>query len=155
MAKLTEIIATRVSDVRRRPFVAVTSDAKLADVVSQIREVNRGAVVVVDDAKVVGIFTARDLMLRVNHAGDGWKQTPVREVMTESPVTIRPDQSIEDAMNYMVAGNYRHLPVLDGDKVVSVLSIRDVLKYLVSFFPKEFLNQPSDPEAEAKEPWGG
>lgn len=155
MATLAEVIATRVADVKRRSPVAVSPATPLSEVVAQIREANRGSVVVVDAGQVIGIFTERDLMTRVNHAGDGWKQTPVKDVMTESPVTIRPDQSVEDAMNLMVAGGYRHLPLVDGGDLVGLLSIRDVLKHLVSYFPKEFLNQPAEPEREPTSPWGG
>ena len=155
MTTLAEVSASRLSDVKRRPPVVVSPEATLVEVVDKLRAANRGAVVVVDNDAVIGIFTARDLMLRVNHAGDGWKHTPIKEVMSESPVTVHPAQSVEDAMNLMFAGNYRHLPMVDEGRLVGLLSIRDLLKHLVSYFPKEFLNQPLDPDHEASAPWGG
>lgn len=154
MATLSQISATTVAEVKRRPPVEVEPRTPLGEVVARIREKNRGSVLVIDDGAIVGIFTERDLMTRVKHAGD-WKATPISEVMTESPVTIRPDQTIEEAINLMVAGGYRHLPLVDEGSVVGLLSIRDVLKHIVHFFPKEFLNQPTDPRDGAQSPWGG
>lgn len=155
MATIAEIRASRLADIKRRPPVVVEPSTPLAVVVEKLRAANRGSVLVVEGGAVIGIFTERDLMTRVNHAGEGWKQTPVREVMTESPVTVRTDQTVEDAMNHMVAGGYRHLPLVDDGELVGLLSIRDVLRHMVSYFPKEFLNQPTDPDSEARAPWGG
>jgi CBS domain-containing protein len=154
MVTLSQISATTVAEVKRRPPVEVAPSTPMGEVVAKIREKNRGSVLVVEGGAVRGIFTERDLMTRVNHAGD-WRAMPVADVMTENPVTIRPDQTIEEAINLMVAGGYRHLPLVEEGQLVGLLSIRDVLQHIVWLFPKEFLNQPSDPESEPSSPWGG
>jgi CBS domain-containing protein len=154
MTTLSQVRATKIAEVKRRPPAVVRPTTPMGEVVAEIRKMNRGSVLIVDDGSVVGIFTERDLMTRINHTGD-WQSTPVAEVMTERPVTIRPDQTIADAVNLMVVGGYRHLPLVDEGSLIGLLSIRDLLRYIVLFFPKEFLNQPSDPSGEPSSPWGG
>jgi CBS domain-containing protein len=153
---LAEIASTPIGDIARRPPVRVSPDTPLSDVVRELRERNRGAVIVEDAAGIVGIFSERDVMARVDHASPTWQSMPVSEVMTRSPRTIRVDARIEESINLMVTGDYRHLPLVDeSNKVVGIVSIRDILAHIVSFFPGDFLNLPPDPEREARSLWGG
>jgi CBS domain-containing protein len=136
--------------------VRVAPGATLGEVVTQLRERARGAVLVEDERGIVGVFTERDLMTRVDHADPSWWTRPVREVMTSSPRTVHADQPIEDVVNLMLTGNYRHLPIVDdANTVIGIVSIRDVLAHIAGFFPADFVNLPPDPAREAKAPWGG
>jgi CBS domain-containing protein len=156
MSSLEEIAATSINDVPHREPVRVPADMKLLDVVTKLREHHRGAVVIEDDSGVIGIFTEGDLRLGIDHADQSWHSTPVGDVMTKTPTTIRTDQTIHDALNTMLVGTFRHLPMVDPDgKPAGIVSIRDILAHLVEFFPQEFVNLPPDPEHEAKAPWGG
>ena len=156
MSTLAEIAATAIDEVPHRLAVRVTPDTSLIEVVSQLREHRRGAVIVEDETGIVGIFTERDVMKRIDHTDQAWHTMKVSEVMTASPKTIRTNQTISDAINAMMVGMFRHLPMVDADgKPAGIVSIRDILMHIVEFFPKEFVNLPPDPEHEANAPWGG
>jgi CBS domain-containing protein len=154
---LKEIAATPVTEIDIREPVRVTPDTTLIDVVTRLREKRRGAAIVEENGKVVGIFTERDLMLRVDHStGQGWHKQPVRDVMTKNVVMVSARDSIATAVQKMKSGEFRHLPVDMGPgKPVGLVSIRDILAYIAEHYPAEFLNLPPDPEHEARRRWGG
>ena len=85
----------------------------------------------VDDDVLVGIVTQGDCAIKVLLPGLDAKQTPVSQVMTSNPVTVRPDDRLEGCMALMAARGFRHLPVLDAGKVVGVISIGDVVKDVI------------------------
>ena len=116
-----------------------------------MREHRVGCVLVVDDGMLVGILTERDLLLRV----DGpWSPRPIREVMTPEPETLSPDDPIVYALNKMSVGGFRHIPLVDAERrPVGIVSVKDIVDYIVEFFPDEVLTVPPDPaQAEA---WRG
>ncbi len=154
---LKAIAKAKVSDIHLRRPVQVGPDDKLLDVVVQMREFRRGAAIVEDgDGRIIGIFTERDLMLRVGHDSHDWHGRTVAEVMTKSPTALAATDSLSSALRQMKAGGFRHLPVVDNDRrTAGILSIRDVLSHLVEYFPAEFINLPPDSDHEAKKPWGG
>jgi CBS domain-containing protein len=88
---------------------------------------NIGAVAVVHNENLVGIFTERDLMKRVVSHGLDAGTTMVRHVMTPEPKTISPDDRINDCMRLMKENNFRHVPVCDGMKLKGVISLRDLI----------------------------
>jgi CBS domain-containing protein len=154
---LKEIAATPVTEIDIREPVRVTPETALLDVVTRLREKRRGAAIVEEGGKVVGIFTERDLMLRVDHTkGQGWHKQPVRDYMTKNVVMVSGRDSIATAVQKMKSGEFRHLPVdLGSGKPVGLVSIRDILAYIAEHYPAEFLNLPPDPEHEARRRWGG
>ena len=154
---LEEIANTPVGDISLREPVRAKLDAALIDVVTAMRERRRGATIIEgDDGKIQGIFTERDLMLRVDHSNQSWHQTPVKDVMTQNPEPVAITESLATALRRMKAGPYRHLPVLNEDgSSIGVLSIRDIIGHIAERFPEEFINLPPDPEHEARQRWGG
>ncbi len=153
---LAQIAQTRIGTIARRQPVRVTPATPLGEVVAALREQGRGAVLVEEQGGIVGIFSERDLMLRVDHADPAWIARPVSEVMTRTPRTIGEDAQIEDALNLMLTGGHRHLPIVDAaGALLGIISIRDILIHIVGFFPADFLNLPPDPEREASGLWGG
>ena len=153
---LAEVAHTPIGSIKRRQAVRVAPDFPLGEVVHQLRKHGRGSVVVEEDGRAIGICGERDLMLRVDHSDPRWIERPVREVMTPAPRTIGEDEPIEEAINFMLAGGYRHLPIVDAaGTLLGIVSIRDLLVHIVGFFPDEFVNLPPDPSRESRGPWGG
>ena len=85
-------------------------------------------VLVIDDDVLVGIVTQGDCAIKVLLPGLDAKQTPVSQVMTRKPVTVRPDDRLDSCRAMMAGRSFRHLPVLDAGKVVGVISIGDIVK---------------------------
>jgi CBS domain-containing protein len=112
---------------------------------------NIGAILVVDGGKVVGIFSERDALRKgVFQGGRGTK--PVKEFMTPNPDCLTPMDSIASAMNRMGVGGYRHVPLVDAERrPVGMLVMRDVVRYIVAFFPAEALNLPPHSEHDLPE----
>lgn len=156
-AVIPELAHTKVGEIQVREPVRLGPDATIGDAVTQLRERKRGAVVVEgDDGAVLGIFTEHDLVARIDHKQDGWLDAPVREHMTEKPVTVRAEQPLARAIVAMEAGGFRNLPIVDdAGRVTGIVSIRDILRHIAENYPQEFLNLPPDPDREAKNPWGG
>jgi CBS domain-containing protein len=112
-----------------RDLLTVEAGAAIVAVAQQMADRNVGAVLVQEDGRLAGIMTERDLMRAV---GRGLRDDAVvGECMTAHPDTIAPDDTIEHAAVLMIHGGYRHLPVVDGDEVVGVLSIRDLVPMLL------------------------
>jgi CBS domain-containing protein len=107
-------------------------DALVIEALKLMAEKEVGALVVLEGDQVVGILSERDYARKVSLLGKSSKTTPVREIMTEKVVYIRPDQTVNDCMALMTNKRIRHLPVLEGDRLVGVISIGDVVKEVIS-----------------------
>ena len=114
-----------VRAVMSRDVLAVGSGMSIVEVAQQMVARNVGAVLVVDDGRLAGIMTERDLMRAIARAA--LDAAVVRECMTKNPETIEPDATPEYAAVLMIHGGFRHLPVTEGDQVVGMLSIRDLI----------------------------
>ena len=109
--------------------VTVHPDTSVLDAVRTLAEHNIGAVVVVDEnERVVGIFTERDLVRQCAARGAEALQLPVREAMTPDPVTALPQDDLRIIAHLMVERHFRHIPVVEDDHLIGILSIRDVLQ---------------------------
>jgi CBS domain-containing protein len=116
---------------------AVGPDATVYEALELMAEKNIGAVLVLEGERTAGIFTERDYARQVVLKGKASKDTPVRDVMTQRVVFVRPEQNVEDCMALMTDKRCRHLPVLDEGKLVGLLSIGDVVKAVIS--EKQFI----------------
>ena len=117
---------TQLADVMRRDFITVAPEDTLGEVAQQMVDLNVGAVVVKDFGRLIGILTERDLMKAM--AGRvHTSEARVREWMTPDPVTASPEMSVDEAAQAMIENGFRHLPVVDGDQVVGVASLRRVV----------------------------
>ena len=110
--------------------VSVRPDDSVQVAISRMMEEHVGSVAVCDQSSLVGIFTERDV-LRLASEGTAFGEVRVGDVMTRSPLTVSPDVSISDAARLMGERRVRHLPVVEGDMVVGMLGIRDVMRMLV------------------------
>ena len=112
-----------------RDLLTVEAETPVVEVAQRMADRNVGAVLVLEAGRLAGIMTERDLMRAV--ARGLRDDAVVSECMTRDPDTIAPDDTIDHAAVLMIHGGYRHLPVVDGDDVVGVLSIRDLLQVVV------------------------
>jgi len=110
---------------------SVAPNTTVADCVRKMNTERIGALLVVDEDKPVGIFTERDVMTRVLDAERDPKATLVSEVMSPDLACVNPDATVGDAMRVISEKRFRHLPVVEGGKVVGVVSIGDLTRWLV------------------------
>jgi CBS domain-containing protein len=111
--------------------IHVRSGDMVVEALRQMRDNRVRSVLVIDDEVLVGIVTQGDCAIKVLLPGLDAKQTPVGQVMTGDPVTVKPDDQLERCMAMMIKRGFRHLPVLDAGKVVGVISIGDVVKDII------------------------
>ena len=109
-------------------LIHVRSGDMVVEALTRMRDNRVRSVLVIDDGVLAGIVTQGDCAIKVLLPGLDAKQTPVSQVMTRNPVTVRLDDSVDGCMGLMAARGFRHLPVLDEGKVVGVISIGDVVK---------------------------
>jgi CBS domain-containing protein len=114
--------------IQRLNMISTSSDASVIEAAARMTEGRVGAVPVLDDAdRLVGIFSERDLMTRVVMAGRDPRHTRIREVMTRQVVTASLEDSVDRCLEKMRSAGCRHLPVVEGGRVISMLSMRDLL----------------------------
>jgi CBS domain-containing protein len=113
----------------------------VAEAARQMKQRNVGAMMVVDNGRLVGVFTERDALFRVVAAGLDSKTTPLSVVMTANPKCITPDQSFAYALTVMHDGRFRHLPVVKDGWPIGMLSVRDALGPELEAFVYELLRQ--------------
>jgi CBS domain-containing protein len=122
---------------KRYSVVSVSPADTVLEALKVMAEKEIGAVIVIENEHLVGIFSERDYARKVVLQGKSSKDTPVRELMTEKVVCVRQEQTIEDCMGLMTDKRIRHLPVLEHKKVIGVISIGDVVKEML--YEKEFV----------------
>lgn len=128
--------------------ITFSPDASATDAMRAMQRDHRGCVIVTDDgthrSKLVGIFTERDVLLRIVDRGRNPAALPIGEVMTPNPDTLSVRASVAYVLNKMSVGGFRHVPVVDDDhRPACVISVRDVVTFLVDAFPREILNLPT------------
>jgi CBS domain-containing protein len=111
-------------------IVSVGPSANLLDAVGAMSHAGSGSVLVLDGEALLGIFTERDVMraLRTSESADRARVSSVAGWMSQDPVTVGPDTSVGEALNQMLFGGFRHLPVIEADRVVGVVSMRDLAR---------------------------
>lgn len=111
--------------------VALRPDMRVADAVALFAERHIGAAPVVDGDDVLGVFSERDVIHCLHTRGGEALTASVREVMTAPAITVTPDQPVIAALSLMTRRRVRHLPVLDGDRLVGFVSIGDLVKHRI------------------------
>jgi len=109
----------------------VSPESSVYEALEELENNNLGSLVVVENGKLIGIFTERDYARKVILKGRSSRETHVRDIMTERPLFVTPDSTIEACMQLMSSKFIRHLPVLDNDQLVGIISIGDVVKYII------------------------
>ena len=120
--KIKELVKNKGFEV-----IAVDADTKLGEAIKKMIDRNIGAILVVEDSKPAGIFTERDVLKQWAAATDP-NLIPIRDVMTTNLIVVDVEDELEYAMSIMIQKGVRHMPVVEKGKLVSVLSMRDVVK---------------------------
>jgi CBS domain-containing protein len=148
------ILMVPIRELEPRDPICVRVGTPLRDATTAMNDVHVGCVLVTEGDRLVGILTERDILRKV--AGHLDLDSPVEQTMTPNPETVVMDDSIAHVLNKMHTGGYRHIPVLDGQgRPVGIVSMRSVVKFIVSLFPAVVLNEPPEPGLSARELHGG
>ncbi|MHB8880169.1 MAG: CBS domain-containing protein [Thermodesulfovibrionales bacterium] len=125
------VTVQRLLDSKKKGFWTIPPDVTAYEALQIMADQDVGALLVVSERKLLGIFTERDYSRKVVLKGRSSKETPVRELMTTSVLCVSPYDTTETCMEIMNTKHVRHLPVLDADKLVGLVSIRDVVTMLI------------------------
>lgn len=133
-----------------RTLVTLSPDATVTEAMRAMQREHRGCVLVTDDgtrqSKLNGIFTERDVLFRIVDKGRNPAALPIGEVMTPDPETLSVHATVAYVLNKMSVGGFRHIPVVDDEhRPACVISVRDVVAFLVEAFPREVFNLPTEP----------
>lgn len=132
MGNVRNILQTKGSAV-----YTVSPESSVYEALEELENNNLGSLVVVENGKLIGIFTERDYARKIILKGRSSRDTHVKDIMTERPLFVSPDTSIDACMQLMSSKFIRHLPVLDNDQLIGVISIGDVVKYIIN--EKDFI----------------
>lgn len=110
---------------------AVDPSVMVYEAIEVMCEKNIGGLLIVEDNRLVGIFTERDYARKIILKGKSSKETPIRDIMTTNLITVDSETSIEECMQVMVSCKIRHLPVVDNGDLVGIISIGDVVRSVI------------------------
>lgn len=111
---------------------SVSPDSSVLETIKEMADKQVGALLVLDHGKPVGIVSERDYARKVILQGRSSQETPVKEIMTTRVVCARPDLNVEECMAIMTDRRIRHLPVMEGDRVLGMISIGDLVKAIIA-----------------------
>jgi CBS domain-containing protein len=136
MKTLKEVLDSK----KHKEIISIAPNRPVFDALVILAEYKIGALAVMEKDKLVGIFSERDYAREVILKGKSSKTTHIEEVMTKKVLAGKPDDTIDSAMDVMSQNHIRHYPVLDGDKVIGVLSLGDLVKETIAY-QKELIQQ--------------
>ncbi|MFZ1731468.1 MAG: CBS domain-containing protein [Bacteroidota bacterium] len=152
------IPALEVEDLRRslrslmKPAITVDIDTPIRDAIHLMQTKRIGCVLVTSHQKLLGIFTERDVLKKIVGSSFDLRSSPITEVMTIHPQALNDDDTIAYALNFMDLGGYRHIPIVnDAFEPLGLVSVKDIIAYLVQHFADEVLNLPPHPLSKAEE----
>jgi len=127
MASVKQVLATKGSDVW-----SVAPESTVYAALQLMAEKNIGAVLVMEKGNLAGIFSERDYARKLTLKGKSSKSTAVRDLMTSRVYCIQPDKTLQDAMGLMTVKRVRHLPVVEHERVIGLISIGDVVRAIIA-----------------------
>ena len=122
-----------LNDKKHKEVISIAPNRPVFDALVILAEYKIGALAVVENGKLVGIFSERDYAREVILQGRSSKTTQIHEVMTDKVITGKPDVMVDKAMSLMSEKNIRHLPVMDGETLIGMLSLGDLVKETIAY----------------------
>ncbi len=143
------LLSESVGVLSTRAPIVLSESTTISDAMSAMQRQGRGCVLVTENgtpsSPLIGIFTERDVLQRVIDGGRNPAQVEIGEVMTREPETLTCDAKVSWVLNVMSVGGFRHVPIVNpSGSPAAVVSVRDVVEYLVASFPEEILNLPPE-----------
>ncbi len=126
-----DLLCHTLGDLAIQNYAVIAPDVPARDAVRTLIQTGHPCAIVVDRDRIVGIFTERDVMLRLAGPFDTMTEAPISDFMTADPETLRHTDAVVFGLNRMMVGGYRHIPIERDGKLYGAVSVRDVLKYLV------------------------
>ncbi len=127
----------KLLEKKGKELISVSSDTAIRDAIAKMAEKSAGTALVMDGNKLIGIFSERDFIRKAYLKDKCGKGTKVSEVMSTKLTTVKPDTTLENCMELMTDKRIRHLPVVEDDRVIGVISIGDIVKFMIQ--EKEFV----------------
>jgi CBS domain-containing protein len=132
-----------LGEVIQQTPLTVNVGATLAVAIGRMQDEHRGYVAILKESKLVGIFTERDILLRIVGKQIDLDRAVIEAYMTRDPIILPADASVAHAVNLMVVEGFRHIPIVDdAGQLVAVASMRNLMEYLSDFFGRDVLNLP-------------
>jgi CBS domain-containing protein len=129
-----------------RQVLCVTPTTSVRVAIERMNQLNSGCVLVEEGGRLSGIFTERDVLTKVVGKRMSLERTTVGAIMTRHPESLSPDDLTSFALNKMSVGGFRHIPLVDdAGHAVGVVSMRDIVDFMVDLFPTEVMNLPPSP----------
>lgn len=128
---------SKLLEKKGKELISVSPDTGVRDAIARMAEKSAGTALVMDGNRLVGIFSERDFIRKIYLKDKCGKGVKVSEIMSTGLTTVTADTTLEHCMEMMTEKRIRHLPVLDGDRVAGIVSIGDIVKYMVQ--EKEFV----------------
>jgi CBS domain-containing protein len=128
---------SKLLEKKGKELISVSPDTGIREAITKMAGKSAGTALVMDGNKLVGIFSERDFIRKIYLKDRSGKDIKVSEIMSAKLITVTGDTTLERCMEIMTEKRIRHLPVLDGDRVIGVISIGDIVKYMIN--EKEFV----------------
>jgi CBS domain-containing protein len=126
MKTVKQLLSTKTAQI-----FSVTAETSVLDALSVMMEKNISALLILEGSQLSGIFTERDYARKIILKGKTSADTPVYEVMTANPITVSTGDSLDHCMKTMTGRHIRHLPVVEDNQVIGMVSIGDVVKFII------------------------
>jgi len=130
--KITDPIGLVLKGKSQSKILSIAPEQSVYQAIELMAEYDIGALLVLSDSKLLGIFSERDFARKGILEGHHSRDTLVSEIMTSPVRSVTPQNTVDECMTLMTQGHFRHLPVLEGDTVVGLVSIGDLVKWVIS-----------------------